>query len=83
MDEGKKAGKREFEASRNFISIFSVLAVVMAAAVFFALLTTASGSAHAKNLEIVPDFELETLEGKFILSDFRGRVVVLFFSFVG
>lgn len=34
-------------------------------------------------VETIPDFTIDTLDGKFTLSEHLGRTVVLFFSFVG
>ena len=57
--------------------------VLVVVSILFGLLLPAGRHAHAKFPKVFPDFTLETLEGKFILSDFKGKVVVLFFSFPG
>lgn len=44
------------------------------------LATVWSGAAEAR--QELPDFTLETLDGTFTLSEFRGRVVLLYFAFV-
>lgn len=67
---------------RKLIKKNLVLALVMVLPLF-GLLQPAVRHAQAKFPKVFPDFTLETLEGKFILSDFKGKVVVLFFSFPG
>ena len=57
--------------------------VLVVVSILFGLLLPAGRHAHAKFPKVIPNFTLETLEGKFILSDFKGKVVVLFFSFPG
>jgi cytochrome oxidase Cu insertion factor (SCO1/SenC/PrrC family) len=73
-----------FIRRRLFWSVAASLALVTAAFSLFASgLLTSSGSEPTVRYEIAPDIALATAAGNFQLSDHRGKVVVLYFSFPG
>ncbi len=73
-----------FIRRRLMRAVVATLVLVTAAFSLFASgLLTSSGSEPTVRYEIAPDIALATAAGNFQLSDQRGKVVVLYFSFPG
>ncbi len=73
-----------FIRRRLFWSVAASLALVTAAFSLFASgLLTSSGTEPTASYELAPDIVVATAAGSFQLSDQRGKVVVLYFSFPG
>ena len=73
-----------FIRSRLFWSIVATLGLVTGAFSLFASgLLTSSGTEPTASYELAPDIAVATAAGNFQLSDHRGEVVVLYFSFPG
>ena len=94
-NKGRRDRKEEEKRTGSFFSrklvVFSAIAAIFFAFVFYQKFTTGFSEANLLNARIANkekplvamDFSVDTLSGQYVYSENKGKILVYFFSFPG